>query len=231
MANPLFEKATDLSFLEKLQKINYALLLFNFGLYLITVLPLIKRLPAVDSPWGDVSVLCSVVFLLAGFGFINILAEQTQPFLTRVWIYIFHMLLPITSVIYDPYRSQDESERNPNIISLREIESYLVNNENTFIQKKYEAREKYYEEGRRLRQTFLKTLFFFIGFMNFNSNDIHPTVLTWLFYGILLFLSIKRFSWESNYLYIAGNKIKRPQTLGKNQFPERYSITLRQTSD
>jgi hypothetical protein len=62
MANSLFEKATDLSLLEKLQTTNYALLLLNFGLYLITVLPLMKQfsLPAVDSSWGDMSLPCSV---------------------------------------------------------------------------------------------------------------------------------------------------------------------------
>jgi hypothetical protein len=208
MANPLFEKATDLSFLEKLQKTNYALLLLNFGLYLITVLPLIKRLPAVDSPWGDMSAPCSVMFLLAGFGFINILAAWTQPFLASLWCAFVYTLFPVTSKIYNPYEHSFEYMRDPNIVSLGKIESYLASNENAFIKNKYEAREKYYEEGRRLRKTFLKTLFFFMGFINFNSNNIHASAWIWLVYGPLLFLSVKIFPWTLNYLYLAGNKIR-----------------------
>jgi hypothetical protein len=223
MTNP-FEKATDLALLEKLQTTKYILLLLNFGLYLITVLPLMKQLglPAVDSPWGDMSAPCSVIFLLTGFGFINILAEWIQPFLASLWALFIYLLASIAINlninIYNPYESRHEYQNNPNIVSLLEIESHLANNENALIKNKYEAREKYYEEGRRLRKTFLKTLFFFVGFMNFNSNNIHPAVGTWLVYGLLLFLSIKRFPWTSSYLYIAGNKIRQSKTLERSIF-------------
>ena len=212
-----------------MQKTNYALLLLSFGLYLITVLPLMKKLslPTVDSPWGDMSLPCSVLFLLFGFGLINILAEWIQPLLAGLWAYFIYIISTITIDIYNPYKSQSEYKNNPNIVSLRKIESYLANNENAFIKKAYEAREKYHEEGRKLRRSFLKTLFFLMGFMDFNSNNIHPSVWMWLVYGPLLFLSIKRFPWTSSYLYIAGNKIRQPETLEEKQFPEKHSMNLR----
>jgi hypothetical protein len=134
-------------------------------------------LPAVDSPWGDMSLPCLVLFLLAGFGFINILAEWIWPFLAGIWAYSVYLLGSMainlninTDNLYE--ESRREYENNPNIVSLLKIESYLADNDNAFIKNEYEAKQKYYEEGRRLSKAYLKTLFFLMGFMNFNSNSL-----------------------------------------------------------
>jgi hypothetical protein len=223
MTDSPVEKITDLSFLEKLKNQDIFQLLLNALLYITLILPILEtvKIPAIHSPWKDISNEILVVFLLVGFGCVYWISFYVMYFLKEVRsaleMVFFRLLHKIgLDIDNDKETIIDLYLKNNGIVTMREISMYLLCNENKWMEKIYaenvEMKKIYYSR----REATEVTLILFAGHFFFDGTTLKNLIqqLPWLLPVSkitllwLLYSSSKPYPLDMDYVYLPGNPVR-----------------------
>jgi hypothetical protein len=222
MTDSPVKKITDLSFLEKLKNQDIFQLLLNTLLYITLTLPMLEKIkiPAIHSPWKDMSNEILVVVLLVGFGFVYWISFYFMYFLTEVRsaleMGVFLLLHKIGLEVDTKETIIHLYLKDNGIVRMREINTYLLCNENKWLEKIYienlEMNKIYFSR----REATVVTLILFASHFFFNGTTLRNLIqqLPWLLQLSkitllwLLYSSSKPFPSDMNYVYLPGNPIR-----------------------
>lgn len=161
-SSSLLEKVIDLSLLERLKKSSTTHLLFNTGLYLATVMPLLEntQLPDMAGPWEHVPTLILAVFIFAGFGILSYPAGKSQYYLSYAWDnsidfvrFSLHKLFGIEIKPKDEKFLRDDRFSHYILIG-----SYLRTHDDPVIQKQYDKVVQAIQYGYTSKDSATETL-------------------------------------------------------------------------
>jgi len=219
----LIEKVTDLSLFEKLKQSDTAHLLFNIGLYLSTILPLLTSidLPILTKPWQSLPIVILLLFVVAGFGGVYKLAVIIRYFIHNLRLYIeFYLKLILSqidiSIINKKLKMRKEFENNSNFVSLSDVRCYLATHEDLKIQKEYDEKMQAIENWYVARENAMFSLLLILGQLVLNGILIQEIsqylpsfrLISWLIVISLIYWSTSSLPIDAYYLYLPNNNIR-----------------------
>lgn len=223
MENPKLPNFTDLSLIERLTKADISHLLINLALYLSFVFPLTRKSFSLsaNSHWKETPTeIILIIFLLSGFGLLYSISS------IHIRYFLISIRIPLESLMNT--LSKDMGKKSPSklyventaIISKFDINSYLLTNENKWLEKIYLDRIEMNEKYNLGRENMVVTFVVFSLHVFLKSSfyvsivNLIPAISTFkiVVFLWLLYSASELFPEDNNYFFLPGNPIRDCKT-------------------